>query len=242
MVRRFIVQSKCISLYPSRYVDCRHEALRGVIFKQFTARDVVSRWDVIQAHSRATAQAATSSSTPCRTACPSLPTLCRSMAAPSSPPSSSKPASSVVSTCSCCRLAPPNSVAPSSAHPRRRVLPDHPLLAGDEKAQFANCASGRRSTTPCVPTSPWVTSPRSSSCCGLHLNQRNEKCHPSLDEYTQFDLMFISRYHQTAGWSSLVARWAHNPKVGGSNPPPATNGIIRLREILQGASAPISSH
>src|SRR5207302_1723507 len=30
-------------------------------------------------------------------------------------------------------------------------------------------------------------------------------------------------YHRTAGWSSLVARWAHNPKVGGSNPPPATN-------------------
>ena len=26
-----------------------------------------------------------------------------------------------------------------------------------------------------------------------------------------------------AGWSSLVARRAHNPKVGGSNPPPATN-------------------
>jgi len=27
----------------------------GVVFKQFTARDVVSRWDVIQAHTRATA-------------------------------------------------------------------------------------------------------------------------------------------------------------------------------------------
>ncbi len=26
-----------------------------------------------------------------------------------------------------------------------------------------------------------------------------------------------------AGWSSPVARRAHNPKVGGSNPPPATN-------------------
>ena len=25
-----------------------------------------------------------------------------------------------------------------------------------------------------------------------------------------------------AGWSSLVARWAHNPKVIGSNPIPAT--------------------
>ena len=27
-----------------------------------------------------------------------------------------------------------------------------------------------------------------------------------------------------AGWSSPVARRAHNPKVGGSNPPPATIG------------------
>jgi hypothetical protein len=26
-----------------------------------------------------------------------------------------------------------------------------------------------------------------------------------------------------AGWSSPVARWAHNPKVLGSNPSPATN-------------------
>jgi hypothetical protein len=25
-----------------------------------------------------------------------------------------------------------------------------------------------------------------------------------------------------AGWSSQVARWAHNPKVAGSNPVPAT--------------------
>ena len=37
-------------------------------------------------------------------------------------------------------------------------------------------------------------------------------------------------YDRNAGWSSLVARWAHNPKVGGSNPPPATNGIIKLGE------------
>jgi hypothetical protein len=28
-------------------------------------------------------------------------------------------------------------------------------------------------------------------------------------------------YHDFAGWSSLLARWAHNPKVGGSNPSPA---------------------
>jgi hypothetical protein len=30
------------------------------------------------------------------------------------------------------------------------------------------------------------------------------------------------QYTSNAGWSSLVARWAHNPKVAGSNPAPAT--------------------
>jgi small subunit ribosomal protein S20 len=39
----------------------------------------------------------------------------------------------------------------------------------------------------------------------------------------RFDANGRGCYHRTAGWSSLVARWAHNPKVGGSNPPPATN-------------------
>ena len=29
-----------------------------------------------------------------------------------------------------------------------------------------------------------------------------------------------------AGWSSLVARRAHNPKVVGSNPAPAINGLL----------------
>jgi hypothetical protein len=35
-------------------------------------------------------------------------------------------------------------------------------------------------------------------------------------------------YDQSAGWSSQVARWAHNPKVEGSNPSPATNTINQL--------------
>ena len=30
------------------------------------------------------------------------------------------------------------------------------------------------------------------------------------------------KIYNIAGWSSLVARWAHNPKVVGSNPAPAT--------------------
>ena len=32
-----------------------------------------------------------------------------------------------------------------------------------------------------------------------------------------------------AGWSSLVARRAHNPKVVGSNPAPATNLILSVK-------------
>ena len=30
-----------------------------------------------------------------------------------------------------------------------------------------------------------------------------------------------------AGWSSSVARWAHNPEVAGSNPVPATNVMLQ---------------
>ena len=37
-----------------------------------------------------------------------------------------------------------------------------------------------------------------------------------------FDPAFIKSYIVNAGWSSPVARWAHNPKVVGSNPTPAT--------------------
>ena len=39
-------------------------------------------------------------------------------------------------------------------------------------------------------------------------------------------------FHKSgAGWSSLVARRAHNPKVVGSNPAPATNLIILICTI-----------
>ena len=42
---------------------------------------------------------------------------------------------------------------------------------------------------------------------------RRATCHP----------YGVQRYTLNAGWSSPVARWAHNPKVAGSNPAPATN-------------------
>ena len=46
--------------------------------------------------------------------------------------------------------------------------------------------------------------------------------------------MYNTKYfiHKIAGWSSLVARQAHNLKVLGSNPSPATNLNVTLLKIF----------
>ena len=41
-----------------------------------------------------------------------------------------------------------------------------------------------------------------------------------------FESLFLRHFDYIAGWSSLVARRAHNPKVVGSNPASATNGPV----------------
>ncbi len=46
------------------------------------------------------------------------------------------------------------------------------------------------------------------------------------------------RYYSNAGWSSLVARRAHNPEVVGSNPTPATNFLFRLKGFQALAGSP----
>ena len=50
-----------------------------------------------------------------------------------------------------------------------------------------------------------------------------------------FESLFLRQFkiYVIAGWSSPVARWAHNPEVVGSNPAPATmvpwcSGLSRL--------------
>jgi hypothetical protein len=53
----------------------------------------------------------------------------------------------------------------------------------------------------------------------------------------KFDPTSRLRYHDVAGWSSLVARWAHNPKVEGSNPSPATNPKLHQFNTLLVVSA-----
>ena len=40
-------------------------------------------------------------------------------------------------------------------------------------------------------------------------------------------------YKDAAGWSSQVARWAHNPKVRGSNPLPATSSNPKVTDNVR---------
>ena len=47
-------------------------------------------------------------------------------------------------------------------------------------------------------------------------------------------LMLLSNI---AGWSSLVARWAHNPEVVGSNPSPATKWFRGVAVITSACHA-----
>jgi hypothetical protein len=56
----------------------------------------------------------------------------------------------------------------------------------------------------------------------------------------QFDPLNLQEYIQRAGWSSPVARWAHNPKVVGSNPTPATKNILIIEGLGDGDSRAFS--
>ena len=49
----------------------------------------------------------------------------------------------------------------------------------------------------------------------------NRQVGKTTQEFESLILLFI-----IAGWSSLVARRAHNPKVVGSNPAPATHTLV----------------
>src|SRR5437588_8959012 len=42
----------------------------------------------------------------------------------------------------------------------------------------------------------------------------------------------LRNYFRNAGWSSLVARQAHNLKAAGSNPAPATKSILQIWKRL----------
>ena len=65
-----------------------------------------------------------------------------------------------------------------------------------------------------------VTRIESRCWCGARAPRRPSRCRPILDPHSAVRVIILG---SDAGWSSLAARRAHNPKVTGSNPVPATN-------------------
>ena len=68
----------------------------------------------------------------------------------------------------------------------------------------------------------------------LNTGRRQSRNLIDLDFFKHRTILEVS----DAGWSSLVARWAHNPKVAGSNPAPATNISRRKAAIFLELRAP----
>jgi hypothetical protein len=116
----------------------------GVVFKQFTARDVVSRWDVIQAHTRATASAAAEFLDPLQHRMPFPIRAVQVDGGSEFAAEFDRPAA---------RFAPVRASPALSQtqrrrrtrqpHPHRGVLPGHALLAGNEEAQSRAAALGK---------------------------------------------------------------------------------------------------
>ncbi len=61
--------------------------------------------------------------------------------------------------------------------------------------------------------------------------QHKFTCRGDVDFIVDYKTKIIYSHERIAGWSSLVARRAHNPKVGGSNPPPATKKVKGLKAL-----------
>jgi transposase InsO family protein len=143
--------------------------LPGVALKHFTARDVVSRWDVVEAHRRATSL----------TAAAFLDTLVARMPFPVRALQVDGGSEFAAAFEQACRerglrlfVLPPRSPKLNGSVERaQRTHTEEfyevtPAL-GRSNPSTASCALGRGSTTPFVLTRPWAISPRRSSSCKI---------------------------------------------------------------------------
>ncbi len=171
--------------------------LPGVVFKQFTARDVVSRWDVIQAHTRATAF----------TAAQFLETMLHRMPFPIR----------AVQVDGGSEFAAEFEAACQQRGLRLFVLPPRsPKLNGAVERANRTHTEEFYQVTPCSlemkklnrelrqwekiyntvrPHQSLGYLTRSSSCCAVHFNERNEKCHPSTGR-----VHGLENAHNTGKW------------------------------------------
>src|SRR6516225_8976981 len=112
-------------------------------------------------------------------------------------------------------------MAKCSTHPTLVRKSRAPRVHRGKKADI----SWRRRT--CDPTLHW---PRPS---GIAAAVSSEVTFDLATRSTIAKVRYVPHFYRSAGWSSPVARQAHNLKVVGSNPTPATNFKYRQINKLQ---------
>ncbi len=168
----------------------------GVMLKQFTARDVVSRWDVMEARSRATALTAAEFLDTLEQRIPfplrALQVDGGSEFAAVRRGESNRPASNVASICSSSRPARPNSTAMSSALnvPIPRSSMKSSPTPSTSLSSIVNSVPGSAPTTPSALTRLSATLLLISSCPVPIPFERTPCVTNLLDEYRGWRLKF----------------------------------------------------
>jgi hypothetical protein len=77
----------------------------------------------------------------------------------------------------------------------------------------------------------WITEGRGPG--GRVAGGELARCRGMASRFASGRRVAIQLRHNDAGWSSSVARWAHNPEVAGSNPAPATK-LVQVKGPVAG--------
>src|SRR6201993_1310729 len=158
----------------------------GVVFKQFTARDVVSRWDVLQAHTRATAPTATQF---LDTLQHRMPFPIRALQIDGGPEFAAEFEQACQQSGLHLFVLPPRSPQAQwrgrtrQSHPHRGVLPGHVLSPGDEKTQPRTPPLGKDLQYRPPSSGPGLSNPAPVPQAELISMERMKSVTNLLDEY-----------------------------------------------------------
>ena len=121
--------------------------------------------------------------------------------------------------------------------PQRREMPKWKTVDDVEHLRYHGARMGLEEA--CGQMAELADAQDSKSCMGNHVRVRFPLWPPT-GGLTRSSSTYMLR-HIDAGWSSLVARVAHNHEVVGSNPAPATsplNGLRPFREPQESIDTP----
>ena len=102
------------------------------------------------------------------------------------------------------------------------------------KTERANTEVGRRFVAASIHAPSWAMFTAGPACLWrcLHKQAGSSRNLLTKTAHVRIVLSCANAHSHIAGWSSLVARRAHNPKVVGSNPAPATKSSEVGSQVL----------